>query len=165
MRPFPSARLARTSLAFLLAAVVGAACGGSSGGRNAPGAGVAAPAGGYGADSSDQAIRQFLDAAQAENYEGMWSVFGTGEGAAIERYGVQEIEARMVVLSRLLKHQSYELRQSNLAGLGPNRARYEVRMAGTRKGNVMVPFVTTHDARGRWYVEQLQADRLSGGGS
>jgi hypothetical protein len=27
----------------------------------------------------------------------------------------------------------------------------------------MVPFVTTHDGLGRWYVEQLDADRLSGG--
>jgi len=136
-----------------------AACG--SGGSQ--GAGVASPVGGYGAESSEAAVIQFLDAAQAEDYRGMWAVFGTSEGAAIERFGVAEVEPRMVVLSRLLKHRDYELRLADLAGLGPDRTRYEVRMVGTRKGDVMVPFVTTHDGSGRWYVEQLQADRLSGG--
>lgn len=143
-----------------LVSLAATACGGSGG----PAGQVSAPVEGYGAVTSDGAIMRFLDAAQAENYAGMWAVFGTAEGPAIERFGVQEIEPRMVVLSRLLKHEDYELKLSNLAGLGPNRARYEVRMTGTRKGSVMVPFVTTHDAAGRWYVEQLQADRLSGSG-
>lgn len=147
----------------LLAAFAFAACGGSGGGSASPGAGVAPPASGYGAASSDQAVIRFLDAAQSENYEGMWTVFGTAQGPAIERFGVQEVEARMIVLSRLLKHDDYQLHLSNLAGLGPNRARYEVRMQGTRKGVVMVPFVAAHDPQGRWYVEQLEADRLSGG--
>lgn len=139
-------------------ALAAAACGGGS-----PGAGVSSPVGGYGAATPENAVVQFLDAAQNENYEGMWTVFGTAEGPAIERFGVQEVESRMVVLSRLLKHRDYELRVANLAGLGPNRTRYEVRMEGTRKGSVMVPFVTAHDDSGRWYVEQLEADRLSGG--
>lgn len=137
-----------------------AACGGGSPGA---GAGVPSPVGGYGAATPENAVVQFLDAAQNEDYEGMWTVFGTSEGPAIERFGVQETEARMVVLSRLLKHRDYELQVANLAGLGPNRTRYEVRMEGTRKGSVMVPFVTAHDGSGRWYVEQLDADRLSGG--
>ena len=152
-----TARRAAAALAGVLG-FAAAACGGGS-----QGAGVPSPVGGYGAASPENAVVQFLDAAQNENYEGMWNVFGTADGPAIERFGVQEIEARMVVLSRLLKHRDYELRVANLAGLGPNRTRYEVRMEGTRKGNVMVPFVTAHDGRGRWYVEQLEADRLSGG--
>jgi len=143
-----------------LVSLAAAACGGSGSSAGQ----VSAPVEGYGAVTSDGAIMRFLDAAQAENYAGMWAVFGTAEGPAIERFGVQEIEPRMVVLSRLLKHEDYELKLSNLAGLGPNRARYEVRMTGTRKGSVMVPFITTHDARGRWFVEQLAADRLSGSG-
>jgi len=151
----------RATAALALAGALGfvaAGCGGGS-----PGAGVSSPVGGYGAATSENAVVQFLDAAQNEDYEGMWTVFGTTRGPAIQRFGVQETEARMVVLSRLLKHRDYELRVANLAGLGPDRTRYEVRMEGTRKGNVMVPFVTVHDGRGRWYVEQLDADRLSGG--
>ncbi|HSM08712.1 MAG TPA: hypothetical protein VLA33_06810 [Gemmatimonadota bacterium] len=167
MTPSPRARTRTRGRATSERAIVGlagalafaaTACGGVS-----QGAGVPSPVGGYGAATSENAVVQFLDAAQNEDYEGMWTVFGTAEGPAIERFGVQETEARMVVLSRLLKHRDYELRVANLAGLGPNRTRYEVRMEGTRKGSVMVPFVTAHDAGGRWYVEQLDADRLSGG--
>ena len=148
-----------------LTAVSLAGCGSSrsSGGTGAGSVEVSAPAGGYGAESAESAITRFLDAAQAENYQGMWTVFGTVDGPAIERFGVQETESRMIVLARLLKHDGYELRLANLAGLGSRRNRYEVRMTGTRMGSVMVPFVTAQDDRGRWYVEQLQADRLSGG--
>lgn len=160
-----SARRPAIHLALVaLAAVALTACGSSRGGGSGGSVDVPSPAGGYGAESAENAISRFLDAAQAENYEGMWTVFGTAEGPAIEHFGVQEIESRMVVLARLLKHRDYELRLSDLAGLGRQRSRYEVRMTGTRKGNVTVPFVTAHDDRGRWYVEQFQADRLSGGG-
>lgn len=150
-------------LGGLLAALTVAACGSGSASANNPAPMAVAPAGGYGAESSESAVSRFLDAAATENYPGMWAVFGTSQGAAIERFGVAETESRMVVLSRLLRHRDYEMRVSNLAGLGPNRVRYEVRMNGTRKGDVMVPVVTVPDARGRWYVEQLDADRLSGG--
>lgn len=152
-------------IAIGILVTLGAACGSSSSNRSAynPAPVAVAPAGGYGADTSESAVSRFLDAAAAENYSGMWAVFGTSQGAAIERFGVAETESRMVVLSRLLRHRSYEMRVSNLAGLGPNRVRYEVRMNGTRKGDVMVPVVTVPDADGRWYVEQLEADRLSGG--
>lgn len=150
-------------LGGLLVAALGAACGSGGGSPNNPAPVAVAPAGGYGAESSESAVSRFLDAAAAENYAGMWAVFGTSQGAAIERFGVVETESRMVVLSRLLRHTDYEMRVSNLAGLGPNRVRYEVRMNGTRKGDVMVPVVTVPDGRGRWYVEQLDAGRLSGG--
>lgn len=151
-------------LAVLLGAFALVGCGSSGGGSAYNPAPVAvAPVGGYGAESSESAVARFLDAAATENYAGMWAVFGTSEGAAIERFGVAETESRMVVLSRLLKHRDYEMRVSNLAGLGPNRVRYEVRMVGTRKGDVMVPMVTVSDGRGRWFLEQFEADRLSGG--
>lgn len=166
----PVRRRARAAIAAAAAGpcallLVLAGCGGSSSPGYAESGGVAAPVDGYGAATSELAVARFLDSAQREDYRGMWSVFGTPEGAAIERFGVQEIEARMVVLSRLLKHDSYELRSADLAGLGEDRARYEVRMRGTRQGDVMVPFVTAHDAAGRWYVERLAADRLSGAGT
>lgn len=155
-----SLRVHRSAGSLIAACVLLSACG--SGGGPGPTTNVAAPAGGYGAPSPEAAIVQFLDAAQTENYRGMWNVFGTADGAAIERFGVQEIEPRMVVLARLLKHRDYDLRLANLAGLGAHRTRYVVRMEGTRKGDVNVPFVTARDEAGRWYVEQLEAERLSG---
>ena len=52
----------------------------------------------------------FSDAARPWNADDE----ATADGAAIERFGVQEIEPRMVVLARLLKHRDYDLRLANL---------------------------------------------------
>ena len=93
----------------------------------------------------------------------MMNLFGTADGLAVEEFGVQDIEARMIFLSQLLKHESYTLSQRNLAMLGPDRVRYEVRMTGTRKGNVVVPVIAIPDGSERWYVERLNLDALTAG--
>ena len=109
----------------------------------------------------EMAVRGFLDGANAEDYTRMSDLFGTDKGPAIERFGVTDIEQRMIFLSRILKHSSYELNQSNLAQLGPDRIRWEAHMAGTRKGQVVVPIITVPDGGGRWYVERLNLDALT----
>ena len=115
----------------------------------------------YGASSSEMAVRSFLDGANADDYGRMSDVFGTDAGPAIERFGVTDIEQRMIFLAGLLKHSSYSLEQANLAQLGPDRVRWEARMSGTRKGSVVVPIITVPDGAGRWYVERLNLDALS----
>ena len=115
----------------------------------------------YGAPTSEMAVRGFLDGANAEDYVQMSDLFGTDDGPAVERFGVTDVEQRMIFLSKLLKHESYDLRQANLAQLGPNRVRWEARLEGTRKGDVLVPIVTVPDGRGRWFVERLNVDALS----
>ncbi len=117
----------------------------------------------YGADTSEAAVRAFLDAAAADDYPEMWAVFGTAEGPAVEEFGIAETEARMVVLARLLRNNGYEMRVANLASYGPDRVRYEVRMEGTRKGSVVVPVLTVPDDRERWFVEQLDMGSLTSG--
>ncbi len=91
----------------------------------------------------------------------MSNLFGTDKGPAVERLGVTDVEQRMIFLSSILKHSSYELRQANLAQLGPDRIRWEARMAGTRKGDVVVPIISVPDGDGRWYVERLNLDALT----
>lgn len=107
------------------------------------------------------AVRGFLDDANADDYGGMSDLFGTDEGPAVERFGVTDVEQRMIFLAGILKHDSYELQQANLAQLGPDRIRWEARMSGTRKGGVVVPIITVPDADGRWYVERLNLDALT----
>ena len=114
----------------------------------------------YGASTSEMAVRGFLDGANADDYGRMSDVFGTDAGPAVERFGVTDVEQRMIFLAGLLKHSSYELQQSNLAQLGPDRVRWEARMSGTRKGSVVVPIITVPDGSGRWYVERLNLDAL-----
>jgi hypothetical protein len=107
------------------------------------------------------AVRGFLDGANADDYQRMSDLFGTKDGPAVERFGVTDVEQRMIFLSGILKHRSYELSQANLAQLGPDRVRWEARMTGTRKGSVVVPIVTVPDRAGRWYVEVLNLDALT----
>ena len=115
----------------------------------------------YGAPTSEMAVRGFLDGANAGNYQQMSDLFGTDDGPAIERFGVTDVEQRMIFISKLLRHASYDLSQANLAQLGPDRVRWEARMEGTRKGTVTVPVVTVPDRSGRWFVERLNLDALS----
>jgi hypothetical protein len=109
------------------------------------------------------AVRSFMDAANVEDFTTMSNLFGTADGPAVNEYGVADVEARMIFLSRLLKHASYTLDQVNLAMLGPDRIRYEVRMTGTRKGDVVVPTIVVPDESGRWFVERLNVDALAAG--
>lgn len=118
-------------------------------------------AGTHGAATSELAVRGFLDGANADDYERMAGLFGTEKGPAVERFGVTDVEQRMMFLAGILKHESYELQQVNLAQLGPDRIRWEARMTGTRKGGVVVPVITVPDRDGRWYVERLNLDALT----
>ncbi len=115
----------------------------------------------HGASTSEMAVRGFLDGANADNYQQMSDLFGTDKGPAVDQFGVTDIEQRMIFLAGILKHESYDLQQANLAQLGPDRIRWEARMTGTRKGSVVVPVVTVPDRAGRWYVEILNLDALT----
>lgn len=137
------------------------ACGSSSRRSGTPG--LPADRQAYGADTSEAAVRTFLDAAAADDYPSMWAVFGTEDGAAIERFGVRDIEARMIVLSQLLRNNGYEMRVENLASYGPDRVRYIVQLRGTRNGDVALPVLTVPDGSNRWFVEQFDMNRITTG--
>lgn len=115
----------------------------------------------YGSATSEMAVRSFLDGARAKDYSRMMRLFGTAAGPAVDRYGVKDVEQRMIVLAGLLQHESYDLRQADLAQLGPDRVRWEATLSGTRRGTVVVPVVTVPDRSGRWYVEVLNLDALT----
>jgi hypothetical protein len=117
----------------------------------------------YGASSAEEAVRSFLDAAQAQEYGRMRRLFGTNGGPAENEWGVQEVEQRMVVLSGMLLHQSYSLRPLELGYMREDQRGFVATIIGTRYGNANVPF-TVVLADGRWYVEQLGVDSLVGEG-
>lgn len=114
----------------------------------------------YGALSAESAVGQFLDAAKRSDYQLMSRLFGTREGPAAERNGRIETEQRMYVLASLLRHDSYSLRRVPVAEAeGQNRIAAD--MVGTRQGNVSVPFLASNN-RGRWFVESIGTDALTG---
>jgi len=152
VRPIPR----RAALPLLLMASAALTACASSGPQASPGS----PSG---AVSSEAAVRGFLDAANAEDYPRMGRLFGTERGPAIDELGIEEVEARMIVLSKLLRNDGYALRQANLEMLGPDRVRWEAALTGSRKGNVVVPVITVPSKNGRWYVERLNVDAVAGG--
>lgn len=119
----------------------------------------------YGAQTPENAVRGFLDGVNNRDYRRMGELFGTKDGPAERRFGVADIEQRMVFLGALLRHDSYQLRQADLAQLGPDRVRFLAAMTGTRKGDVTVAIVTVPTRDNRWFVEQLNVDALTGKGA
>lgn len=116
----------------------------------------------YGALSAQSAVAQFLDAANRSDYRLMARLFGSSDGPAEGELGRVEVEQRMFVLASLLRHASYSLREMDVAMEGGGR-RVIADMVGTRNGDVSVPFGTAVN-QGRWYVEQIFTDPLTGGG-
>jgi hypothetical protein len=117
----------------------------------------------YGASGAEEAVRSFLDAAQALEYGQMRRLFGTQAGPAENEWGVQEVEQRMVVLAGMLLHSAYSLRPLELGYLREDQRGFVATIIGTRYGNANVP-ITVVLADGRWYVEQLGVDSLVGEG-
>ncbi len=118
----------------------------------------------YGAASAEDAVRRFLDAAQEQEYSRMRELFGTRDGPAERKWGVQDVEQRMVVLSGMLLHQSYSLRPLELGYIGENQRTFVAMITGTRYGTVTLPITTIQAKSGRWFVEQLGVGSLTGAG-
>jgi hypothetical protein len=117
----------------------------------------------YGASSPEEAVRSFLDAAQAQEFSRMRRLFGTDGGPAENEWGVQEVEQRMVVLSGMLLHQAYSLRPLELGYIREDQRGFVATIIGTRYGNANLPIIVVV-SDGRWYVEQLGVDSLVGEG-
>lgn len=141
----------------LKVALIAAAVGGCASGGEVVPAGMV-----VGGTSSMAAAEDFLQAANAENYARMTALFGTKKGSAVKRFGLSEVEQRMVVLSALLKHSEYDLQPETNRAVNASQIRYVARLLGTRKGTVDVPIVTATDGN-RWFVEKLEMEQLAGG--
>lgn len=134
----------------VLAALSTAACGGS----------LSSSPASYGAPSSEQAIRTFLEALDRQDYPVMARQFGTREGPAEKKWGTEEVEQRMLVLSGLLEHDAYSLRRARLTESRADRRRFMVTLDGTRYGTVTLPVVTARSGSGRWFVERIDTSSL-----
>jgi hypothetical protein len=115
----------------------------------------------YGAASAELAVTGFLAAAQARRYTDMAHLFGTPDGPAEKKFGVDEVEKRMVVLASLMQHRAYTLDEPDLRVLGPDHRWYVANMVGTRKGPAEVIIVAARTDQDRWFVEQVDLSSLT----
>jgi hypothetical protein len=106
-----------------------------------------------GANSSQEAVMQFLDAARAQDIQAMSAVWGDAEAPARERLERQELERRLIIIARTLCHDS-----ATIAASTPGEGGRLVHRADITKGarTVTVPFTTARNRRsGQWFVEDI----------
>jgi hypothetical protein len=114
--------------------------------------GAAAPAG----------VERFLHFAAQGDYVGMGWVFGTTAGPVAQRDPLPQVEQRMYALANLLGHDSFVLGSgAPVPGRAQEAMRFNVVLQrGTR--SVPVPFVAVRGPGGRWYVEQVDVQAVTG---
>lgn len=155
---------------FLL--VVG--CGGG------PAPGATGPAG-----DPVASVERFMDAAAAGDLETMGRIFGTADGAHLDRAersfrcgfrrvgaffrlagrcpSPQEVELRMDALARVLEHQAYEVTgQDRVAGRQDPTIEVFVSVDQAAQRVENVPFVAVQGSDGVWYVSQIDVERITG---
>ena len=124
--------------------------------------GLSAPGGAPGAPAAPAAVERFLQLARDNDYAAMGWLFGTSEGAVIQRDPVTEVEQRMYALANLLSHDSFVVGEgSPLPGRGDQALLFNVAL---RRGfeTREVPFTVVRGPENRWFVEQLGVEALTG---
>lgn len=115
----------------------------------------------YGAPTAEAAVRGFLQALRNHDYPAMARYFGTESGPAEEKWGVEEVEQRMLVLAGILDHDGAELRPSRRTVPDRDQRRFVLSLTGTRYGAVDLPVVAARWREGQWFVERIDTSRLS----
>jgi hypothetical protein len=117
-----------------------------------------------GAPAPPAAVERFLQLASESDYAGMGWVFGTADGAIMQRDPPGQVEQRMYALASLLEYDSFVVGVgSPVPGRTGDALRFDVQI---RRGfeTLQVPFVVVRGPQTRWYVEQLEVEALTGGG-
>jgi len=106
-----------------------------------------------GADSSQQAVAQFLAGAKSEDLQAVSAVWGNAEGPVRDRVDRQELERRLLIMTCHLKHDSSSI---GVAQRGENgRTIHRVEMTSGDR-TVTVPFTLIQNTRSqRWFVEDV----------
>lgn len=128
----------RRFLTFMMLLVLLAGCRRSIGGPEA------------GAASSQTAIQQFLNAANAGDIQAMSAVFGDEQSPLRDRVSREEVERRMLIMTCHLKHDAQQIGTAQSGQNGRTQHRVELTQ-GTKQASPV--FVTTKNSRtGRWFV-------------
>ncbi|MEK9503650.1 hypothetical protein [Gaopeijia maritima] len=109
-----------------------------------------------------QSVERFLVAVNAHDLDNMAALFGTRDGPF--QGNRAEIEIQMDALATILSHQAYEIvSERQVPGRQDPTTRVGVTL--TIDGEVYpdVSFVTVRTGQGRWMVQEIDVERLTGG--
>jgi len=115
-----------------------------------------------GAPAAQAAVEEFLLVAANKDYVQMGWIFGTMEGAIIERDPLPEVERRMYAIANVLTHTSFTIDEQRVVpGRIGEAIRFDVRLIrGVRE--YLVPFTVVQGPEGRWFVEQVDLEAVTG---
>lgn len=143
--------LHRFAPALLLTIIVAACAPARSGASGEPGG-----------PAPTAAVERFLRLSQDQEYMQMGWVFGTADGPVLNRDPASRVEQRMHALSTLLQHDGFVLyRETPVPGRAGAAVEVGVRL--NRDGsNIDVPFTTVRGRGGRWFVERVGVEAVTG---
>ena len=129
-------------------------------------------------------VERFLRATNARDLHGMGRIFGTEKGPIIETGGplgcgfkklgswigigrrcdtVQEVELRMDAIAQVLRHDDYTLvSESRVPGRVNPTTRIGVDLSIRGRPVRDVPFTVVRTKEGRWFIEQIGLDKVTG---
>lgn len=137
----------------LIAALLAAAC-----------ATQTVPMGGSGVAGTSplQSVERFLVAVNARDLADMAAVFGTADGPV--EGDRTEVEIRMDALATLLAHDDYEIvAERQVPGRQHPTTRVGVTLTVDGEVYPDVSFITVRTGEGRWMVQEIDVERLTGG--
>ena len=113
---------------------------------------------GTGAPDPASALRGFLDAAKAQNIQGISAYWGDKDGSARGRFPKAEEEQREIIMARCLRHDRYDV-IGDAPAMGGGRT---FAVALSRPGKtVTTNFDVVPAADHRWYVQQVDMEKLA----
>lgn len=129
-------------------------------------------------------VERFLRATNARDLHGMARIFGTEKGPYIETGGpvgcafkklgswigigqrcstIQEVELRMDAIAEVLRHDDYALvSESSVPGRVAPTSRIGVDLSIRGRTIPDVPFFVVRSKEGRWLVEQIGLEKITG---
>lgn len=111
-----------------------------------------------GAADPVSALRGFLDAAKAQNIQGISAFWGDQDGTVRGRFPKTEEEQREIIMARCLRHDRYDVvGDAPAVGGGRTYAVSLSRPGRTVTTNVDVVPASDH----RWYVQKVDMEKLT----
>lgn len=110
-----------------------------------------------GAPGPDAAVNAFLAASKAHDLQGMSAVWGSDRGPARDYTPRADLESREQIMMRLLCHEQYRIAGRTQGSAGRQIVHVDL-MRGPR--TVTIDFTTVAGPGSRWFVENLELEKL-----
>jgi hypothetical protein len=110
-----------------------------------------------GASSADAALNAFIAAAKAQDLQAMSAIWGTADGLARDNLSREELERRELIMMRMLCQDSHQVLGRSPGIEGRQILRTELTRGAAK---VTINVTTVRSGAGRWYVEDLELEKL-----